>query len=141
LPDLLFESIPASFTTGPSNIDIFTHDGSSRITFRGISITKTNGSQLFVVGKCSKTYKGDLIFPDHFWDEPLESRSFDGSSAAEPTTTFSREVRFGNNCGVQFKGNNTFRKKVFFGTGAGSAAPAGSRPGLYSKNSTLLRTM
>jgi hypothetical protein len=134
LPDLLFESIPASLTAGPSNIDIFTHDGSSRITFRGIRITKANGSQLFVVGKCPKTYKGDLIFPNHFWDEPLESRFLEGSSAAEPNNNiFEGEVRFGNNCGVEFKGNNTFRKKIVFGTGAGSAAPSGSQKGVIFK--------
>jgi hypothetical protein len=122
LPDLLFESIPASPTAGPADIDIYTSDVASRITFRGIRITRATGTEMYVKGSCPKTYKGPLVFPDGFNRNSPDQRAFNGTDDPAPNNNiFAGPVSFGNHCGVSFYNNNTFLGTVTFGTGTGSS--------------------
>ena len=121
LPDLLFESIPASPTDGPADIDIHTSNVASRMTFRGIRITRATGTQMYVYGSCPKTYKGALVFPDGFNRNIPTERGFSGTDNPAPDNNiFAGPVTFGNDCGVTFYNNNSFLSTVTFGTGTGS---------------------
>jgi hypothetical protein len=119
LPDLLFESIPASPAAGPADIDIHTSNTTNRITFRGIRITRATGTEMYVKGSCPKTYKGALVFPEGFNRNSPDERAFNGTNNPVPDNNiFAGPVTFGNNCGVSFYNNNTFLSTVTFGTGS-----------------------
>jgi len=112
LPDLEFGT---STNTGPNNIDMFvgSFDTNKRITFRNITVRRTDGVDFFLNGTCNLTF-GNLTFPNNVFDA---SSSLTGEKyiIGGPNNEYNGAVTFGDNCTFTFYKNCPFSQPVTFG--------------------------
>lgn len=114
LPDIDFGTA-ATPTTSPRDIDLNTENGTERITFRKITLFRTDGTDFYIAGSAPKTY-GDLSFGNNM-NFLGNQKKIEGTDNASPNNTiFNGTVTFGNNCLFSFYNNNTFNQAVTFGS-------------------------
>jgi hypothetical protein len=110
LPDLEFGT---STSTGPQDIDIFGGtDATQRITFRNITVRRTDGIDFFLAGTANFTF-GNLTFPANV---NLNSAQNEKLISGGTDNQFNGTVTFGNNCNFTFYSNSTFNQSFTTGS-------------------------
>ncbi len=113
-PDFLFESIPQAANNGPSDVGIYVSNSGNRLTFKNITLSNTNGSQMLINGTSPMTF-ANITLPANFNTGPVGAyggqRQIQGSS-----NIYNGNITIGANSSIGFYGSNTFNGTINIAT-------------------------